>query len=116
MNYGIEEIGAFTTGRLSLLFIAASVFGSICALGAAWAARWFVRRPATAAPTTWPDGSILKAVSGFGAELSENIEAYFHQDYSGKIQFVFGVQDPADSAIPVVESLIERYPGLDLQL
>ena len=41
---------------------------------------------------------------------------YFHQDYPGKIQFVFGVQDPNDSAIPVVRSLIARYPELDLQL
>ncbi len=49
-------------------------------------------------------------------DLSENIETYFHQDYPGKIQFVFGVQDPNDSAIPVVSSLIERYPELDLQL
>jgi len=48
--------------------------------------------------------------------LSDNIETYFHQDYPGKIQFVFGVQDPNDSAIPVVRSLIARYPELDIQL
>ena len=50
------------------------------------------------------------------AQLSENIETYFHQDYPGKIQFVFGVQDQDDSAIPVVRSLIARYPELDVQL
>jgi hypothetical protein len=33
MNYALEQIGVVTTW-LSLLFIAASVFGSICALGA----------------------------------------------------------------------------------
>ncbi len=108
MNYGLEQIGALTTAWLSLLFIAASVFGSICALGAAWAARWFVRQPASVPPTRWPDVSILKPLHGAEALLSENIETYFHQDYSGKIQFVFGVQDPDDSAIPVVKSLIER--------
>jgi len=116
MNYDLEQIGALTTTWLSLLFIAASVFGCLCALGAAWAARWFVRRPTASSPKARPDVSILKPLSGVEAHLSENIETYFNQDYPGAIQFVFGVQDPDDSAIPVVKSLIERYPGLDLQL
>ena len=111
MNYGLEQIGALTTAWLSLFFIAASVFGSICALGAAWAARWFVRRPTSAAPTTWPDVSILKPLSGAEAQLSENIETYLNQDYAGKIQVICGVQAPDDGAIPVVKSLIQRYPG-----
>jgi ceramide glucosyltransferase len=115
MNYGLEQIGV-VTAWLSLLFIAASVFGSICALGAAWAARWFVRQPTCAPPTRWPYVSILKPLYGAEAQLSKNIETYFHQDYSGQIQFVFGVQDPGDSAIPVVQSLIERYPQLDIDL
>jgi ceramide glucosyltransferase len=116
MNSGSEQIGALTMGWLSLLFIAASVFGSLCALGAAWAARRFARGPRPAAPATWPDVSILKPLFRAEARLSENIETYFHQDYPGKVQFVFGVQDTADSAIPVIKSLIERYPGLDVQL
>jgi ceramide glucosyltransferase len=116
MNHGLEQIGALTADWLSLFFIAASIFGSMCALGAAWAARWFVRQPAAPTPTAWPDVSILKPLFRAEARLSENIETFFDQDYPGKIQFVFGVQDPGDSAIPVVKSLIERYPGLDLQL
>jgi ceramide glucosyltransferase len=116
MNYGLEQFGAVTMGRLSLLFIAVSVFGSICALGAAWATRGFSRRPAAEAPTTWPDVSILKPLFRAEMLLSDNIETYFHQDYPSKIQFVFGVQDPDDSAIPVVRSLIARYPELDVQL
>ncbi len=115
MNYGLEQIGV-AAAWLSLLFVAASVFGSICALGAAWAARWFVQQPATTRPTSWPGVSILKPLYGAEAQLSENIETYFHQDYPGKIQFVFGVQDATDGAIPVVKSLIELYPELDLHL
>ncbi len=116
MNSSLEQISALTIGWLSLLFIAASVFGSLCALGAAWVAHWFVRRPAAPAPTPWPDVSILKPLYGAEAQLSDNLETYFHQEYPGRIQFVFGVQDPNDSAIPVVKSLIARHPGLDLQL
>jgi ceramide glucosyltransferase len=67
-------------------------------------------------PTRWPDVSILKPLHGAEAQLSENIETYFHQDYPGRIQFVFGVQDPGDSAIPVAQSLIERYSQLDIDL
>jgi ceramide glucosyltransferase len=116
MNYGVEQLGALTTAWLSLFCIAASIFGCICALGAAWAARWFVRGPTSPAPTAWPDVSILKPLSGIEVQLSENIETYLNQDYEGKIQVICGVQHPDDSAIPVVKSLMQRYPGLDLQL
>jgi len=115
MSHGLEQIAALTTAWLSLVCIAVSVFGSLCALGAVWAARGFSRRRDAEAPTTWPDISILKPLFRAEALLSENIETYFHQDYPGKIQFVFGVQDPNDSAIPIVRSLIARYPELDVQ-
>jgi ceramide glucosyltransferase len=82
MNYALEQIGVVTTW-LSLLFIAGSVFGSICALGAAGAVRWFARQPACAPPTLWPDVSILKPLYGAEAQLSENVETYFNQDYPG---------------------------------
>jgi ceramide glucosyltransferase len=85
-------------------------------LGAAGAARWFVRRPTATAPTAWPDVSILKPLFGAEAQLAENLETYLNQDYKGKVQVIFGVQHPDDSAIPVVKSLIERYSGHDLQL
>ncbi|MGB7976507.1 MAG: bacteriohopanetetrol glucosamine biosynthesis glycosyltransferase HpnI [Roseiarcus sp.] len=116
MRYGFVDIAMLTTAWLSLTCIAVSVFGSLCALGAAWATRRFVRRPPPANPTTWPNISILKPLYGGEAQLSENIESYFRQDYPGKIQFIFGVQGPNDSAIPVVRSLMARYPELDIEL
>src|ERR1700684_1759868 len=116
MNYGFEQIAALTTEWLSLLFITASAFGSLCAWGRAGARRRFIRQPASVPPIRWPDVSILKPLYGAEAQLSENIETHFHQDYPGKIQFVFGVQDPNDSAIAVVQSLIQRYPRLDIDL
>src|SRR5271155_972399 len=101
----LEQTTALATDSLSLFCFAASMFGSICAVGAAWAARWFVRRPASTAPIAWPDISILKPLSGIETRLSEHIETYFNQDYPGNVQFVFGVQDPDDGAIPIVRSL-----------
>jgi ceramide glucosyltransferase len=116
MNHGLEHIGALATGGLSLLFIAASAFGALCALAAAWAGRRFVRQRAPAAPPAWPDVTVLKPLHGAESQLCENLETYFHQDYPGQVQFVFGVQDPGDSAIPVVKALIARHPALDLEL
>jgi cellulose synthase/poly-beta-1,6-N-acetylglucosamine synthase-like glycosyltransferase len=58
----------------------------------------------------------LKPLFGVETRLSENSQTYFHQDYRGQIQFIFGVQDPDDSTIPVVRSLIKLYPQLDLDL
>jgi ceramide glucosyltransferase len=40
----------------------------------------------------------------------------FPSRLSGKAQLVFGAQHPNDNTILVVESLIERYPDLDLHL
>jgi ceramide glucosyltransferase len=116
MGFGLEQIGGPTAVWLSVVCVAASVLGSITALSAAWAARWFVRQSAVPTPTTWPDVSILKPLHGAEARLSENVETYFHQDYPGRVQIVFGVQNPDDSAIPVVKSLMQRYPHLDLHL
>ena len=116
MNYGLEQIAALTTAWLSMVCIAVSVFGSLCALGAVWAARRFSRRRDARSSHDLAGRLDSEAALGAEAQLSENIETYFHQDYPGKIQFVFGVQDPDDSAIPVVRSLIARYPELDVQL
>lgn len=85
MTPDLEQIATLTIRWLSLLFIAASVLGSICALGAAWAARRFVRQAAPMPLERWPDISILKPLHGDEARLSENIETYFHQDYPGAI-------------------------------
>jgi hypothetical protein len=52
MNYGFEQVAALATAWLSLLFIAASICGCLCAVGAALAARWFVRRRTGWNPTT----------------------------------------------------------------
>jgi ceramide glucosyltransferase len=116
MVYGFEQIAGLALAWLSAIFIGASVFGSAVALSAACAAGRFLRQPSPKAPRIWPDVSILKPLHGAEAQLSETIETYFDQDYPGKVQVVFGVQNPQDSAIPIVRSLIERYPELDLHL
>ena len=60
--------------------------------------------------------SILKPLHGAEPSLAANLDSLLHQTYAGPVQILFGVQDPNDPAIPVVEALIAANPGIDLRL
>src|SRR5262249_62036960 len=53
-----------------------------------------------------------------GAErgLFDNLRSFGTQDYGGDIQILFGVQDPGDGAIAIVEQLRKLKPDCDLDL
>jgi ceramide glucosyltransferase len=55
--------------------------------------------------------SVLKPLCGADAELEQNLESFFLQDH-GDFELVFGVVDPEDPAIAVVERLRTRYPAV----
>jgi ceramide glucosyltransferase len=46
--------------------------------------------------------------------LEQNLETFFAQDYPAPFQIVLGVDSASDSAIPIVERLRARYPGVDV--
>ena len=56
--------------------------------------------------------SVLKPLCGSDDKLEDNLKSFFEQDYS-HYELVFGVQDPNDSAIPVVKALMDRFPKVD---
>jgi ceramide glucosyltransferase len=58
------------------------------------------RRRASSASVT-----ILKPLHGAEPDLLENLASFCTQDYPGPVQIVFGVQDPGDGAIAIVERL-----------
>jgi ceramide glucosyltransferase len=76
-----------------------------------------VRRLATA--TTLPSAerlpavSVLKPLHGDEPLLEEALASVCRQDYP-MWQVVFGVQDAADTALPVVCRLKDRFPGCDI--
>ncbi|MHB1530644.1 bacteriohopanetetrol glucosamine biosynthesis glycosyltransferase HpnI [Acidithiobacillus sp.] len=63
----------------------------------------------------WPAVSLLKPLHGLEPGLYENLRSFCSQDYPS-YEIVFGVQDPADPAIAVVERLRRGYPDLPIAL
>ena len=65
---------------------------------------------------TAPAVTVLKPLHGDEPGLLDNLGSFCSQDYPGPIQVVFGVQDPGDGAVAVVEHLRKIQAGQDLDL
>ena len=57
--------------------------------------------------------TVLKPLHGDEPLLEEALASVCRQDYPA-LQVVFGVQDAADTALPVVRRLQARFPGCDI--
>jgi len=90
-----------------------AVCGAIYAALATWATWRFVRKPPG---TTASRASItvLKPLRGDEPELAENLASFCAQTYAGPVQLILGVQDPADSALPLAERLKQDHTGRDI--
>lgn len=61
--------------------------------------------------------TILRPIKGRDSELYSCLESSFLQKYpSDKIEIIFCVQDPSDSAIPTLNALLEKYPHIDAKI
>jgi ceramide glucosyltransferase len=63
-----------------------------------------------------PAISLLKPLKGCDATTPESLQSWFHQNYSGQTQILFGVADAGDPVCKIVRELIEKNPGRDAQL
>lgn len=63
-----------------------------------------------------PSVTMLKPLHHDEPHLAENLASFAAQDYGAPVQIVFGVQDPADPAIAVVEAVKRERPELDIAL
>ena len=79
-----------------------------------FALRGFLNRRALAA-SALPPVTILKPVHGDEPLLEAALESACRQDYPD-YQVVFGVQDPQDSALPVLRRLQARYPHVSIDV
>lgn len=58
-----------------------------------------------------PGVSILRPLKGLDTNLYENLESTFNQEYPN-YEIIFSVADERDQALPLVQSLISRYPDV----
>jgi len=98
------------------------IFGALALLSFAlllwqWiAAGRFPLHQRIADPAFAPAITILKPLKGCDGTTAASLESWFKQNYSGQVQFLFGVADPDDPACDVVEALLNKYPHRDAQL
>jgi ceramide glucosyltransferase len=95
---------------------AVAVVGCGYLIAAAVLVRRFGRAAASPSPVAAPAVTILKPLHGDEPGLFDNLRSFCVQDYRGDIQILFGVQDPEDGAIAVVERLRTAQPDRDLDL
>jgi ceramide glucosyltransferase len=75
----------------------------------------FAGRPA-GVRADWPAVTVLKPLHGAEPGLEAALETVLRQDYPAPVQVVFGMQDPADSALGVVERLRGAHPAADIEV
>jgi ceramide glucosyltransferase len=95
--------------------MAAALCGIVYAATAVWVANWF-RAPVEKKSAVYPPVTLLKPLHLDEPLLRQNLESFCRQDYPAPMQIVFGVQDPLDPAIRIVEALKRDYPHLDIEL
>ncbi|HEY6994032.1 MAG TPA: bacteriohopanetetrol glucosamine biosynthesis glycosyltransferase HpnI [Xanthobacteraceae bacterium] len=106
-----------------MLLLWSSVTTSVIAIvgcgylvAAAILVRRFARDRDRADPAGTPDVSILKPLYGNEPGLMENLASFCSQDYPGRVQTIFGVQNPRDDAVAVVERLRQAQAARDVDL
>jgi ceramide glucosyltransferase len=87
-----------------------TVFLGLTALGVI-RFRTEARRALNSAPgdAQLPPVSVLKPVHGLEAQLRQNIESFFRQDYPD-YEILFGIDEPDDAALPLVREICALYP------
>jgi len=62
-----------------------------------------------------PPATVLKPICGLEHGMDENLRSFCEQDYP-EYQIIFGLHGKDDTAIPVIEKIIQDYPELDLEM
>ncbi len=96
--------------------IAVALIGCCASLASTLAVRRFRRVACIEAKAPTASVTILKPLHGAEPDLYENLSSFVDQDYAGTVQIVFGVCGTADSAMPIVQRLIDEHPQRDLEL
>jgi ceramide glucosyltransferase len=96
----------------ALLLIAAGVSGMALLAVLFWRLRGASPSPD---PELKPPITVLKPLCGAEPDLYTQLRSFCQQDYPD-FQIIFGVRDPADSALAVVQRLVEEFPSLAIDV
>jgi ceramide glucosyltransferase len=100
-----------------VLVVGCAAIASAYQLFQLFAAWRFLRQPSPAARWGWklPAVTVLKPLKGPGIDLYANLASFCRQDYPS-YQLVFGVENPRDPAVAVVQQLRRDFPERDIVL
>ena len=113
MVAGLCHIPALLTAGVALAGLAQTLIAT--AASVAFKRAKIAASTTSAAAPYLPSVSILKPLHGQEPVLREALQSFFTLDYP-RLQLIFGVQDAADPAIAVVESLCRAYPHVSATL
>ncbi len=100
--------------RDAVLLVAAAPL-AYYALAALASLRFFLRERAKKLADFTPPVSLLKPVRGVDFGSYENFASFCRQDYPG-YEILFGVNDAADPAVPLIQRLIAEFPARTIRL
>jgi ceramide glucosyltransferase len=99
---GIAVLGIFSSAVFLLMVMVAAV---------RWrgGARLQAKAAAATATSSLPPVTIFKPVHGLEAQLKENLESFFQQDYP-EFEIILGARDADDAGLQIADTIRKRYP------
>ncbi|UCC44608.1 MAG: glycosyltransferase [Candidatus Zixiibacteriota bacterium] len=58
---------------------------------------------------SWPDLSVIVPVRGLDDGARENLRSLFSQNYAGKVEIIFSLEDEQDPAVKVIREIIAEH-------
>jgi ceramide glucosyltransferase len=105
---GIALLGTFSSTIFLFMVLTAAVRWRRGARAQAQAA---AATPASSLPPV----TILKPVHGMEAQLEENLESFFRQDYPD-FEIILGAREGSDAGLRLAEKIRQRYPHIKSQI
>jgi ceramide glucosyltransferase len=101
---GIAVLGIFSSAVFLLMVMVAAV---------RWrgGARLQAKAAAATATSSLPPVTIFKPVHGLEAQLKENLESFFQQDYP-EFEIILGARDADDAGLQIADAIRKRYPQI----
>ena len=99
--------GSLLIGLVAAFAVATTVCSTVALL-------WATRRR-SGLPDFTPPVTVFKPLKGCDEGLEENLRSFFRLNYP-TYQLLFGVADPSDPAIAVVQKLLREFPAHDARL